>query len=105
MTRSIRANSLLLTMIGLALPGGAAMAQMPMPQGQVGIQITYKEPTNPVHRPIYDRLKKRQILEQFSEFMAPLKLPRALTVSLEAVPARSMPGMRATVIRSPTAMN
>ncbi len=83
MRRSIRANSPLLAVIWLALPYHPAEAQMPISQGQVGIQIMYKEPNNPVHRPIYERLKKRQILEQFSEFMAPLKLQRALTVSLE----------------------
>jgi hypothetical protein len=64
---------------------GAVMAAYPATaqlRGVTGVQIEYKEPTNPAHRPIYERLKKRQVLEQYREFMSPLKLTRALNVSL-----------------------
>jgi hypothetical protein len=35
------------------------------------------------HMKIYERMKRRQVLEQFSQFLAPLKLPRILRVSIE----------------------
>ena len=60
-----------------------ALAQTPVLQGAAGVQIQYKEPTNPAHRPIYERLRKRTVLEQYKEFMSPLKLTRALNVALE----------------------
>jgi hypothetical protein len=83
MSRTFRASSLLFAVIWLALLEQPVMAQMPTPQEPVGIQIIYKEPANSAHRPIYDRLKQRQILEQYKEFMSPLQLKRPLTVSLE----------------------
>jgi hypothetical protein len=60
-----------------------ALAQGPVLRGVTGVQIEYKEPANPAHRPIYERLKKREVLEQYREFMSPLKLQRALNVTLQ----------------------
>jgi Putative metallopeptidase len=61
-----------------------ALAQsVPILRGLSGIQIDYAEPANPAHKRIYERLKKRQVLEQFKEFMSPLKLKRPLFVSLQ----------------------
>ena len=70
----------------MALASGAdrpAVAQIPVLQGVSGVQIEYQEPQNPAHRPIFERLKKRQVLEQYKEFMAPLRLKRSLTVTLQ----------------------
>ncbi|MBX9775765.1 MAG: DUF4344 domain-containing metallopeptidase [Xanthobacteraceae bacterium] len=64
---------------------GALIVAYPAPaqlQSVTGVQIEYKEPANPAYRQIYERLKKRQVLEQYREFMSPLKLTRALNVSL-----------------------
>lgn len=66
--------------IGLALWTSPIAAQAPA-GGQV--QIVYGEPKNPAHRPIYERLKKRRVLEDFQEFLSPLKLPKPLTIKLE----------------------
>jgi len=44
------------------------------------IEITYEEPKNAVHRPIYERLQKRQVLEQLKQFLAPLRLPKKLAI-------------------------
>jgi Putative metallopeptidase len=60
-----------------------ALAQGPTLHGVTGLQIEYKEPTNPLHRPIYDRLKHRAVLEQYREFMSPLRFRRSLTVALQ----------------------
>ena len=66
----------------VASAGQSAPAQTPVLRGVMGVQIEYREPVNPAHRPIYERLKKRQVLEQYKEFMSPLKLQRPLNVSL-----------------------
>jgi hypothetical protein len=47
------------------------------------VATAYVEPLDPKHRPIYERLKKRQVLEQLQQFLAPLRLPRTLTVKVE----------------------
>jgi len=39
-----------------------------------------EQPRQPTFQPIYDRLKKRQVLEELTPFLAPLRLPRKLTV-------------------------
>jgi len=71
-------------LIGLSIVAQPAMAELPRPREPIGIQILYKEPSEPSLKLIHERLAKRKILEQFKEFMAPLKLPRPLTVSLES---------------------
>ena len=47
------------------------------------VRYLYAEPTNPAHRPIYDRLKELRVLERLSEFLAPLRLPRPLTLTVQ----------------------
>ncbi len=47
------------------------------------VDIAYAEPIDPAHRPIYERLKARKVLEEFQEFLAPLKLPSKLLVKTE----------------------
>ena len=46
-------------------------------------RISYVEPKNPAHRPIYERLQKRRVLEDFRDFLSPLKLPDPLTIKIE----------------------
>src|SRR5262249_51829900 len=77
------AVSPLLTACGLVLQQQPVKAQLPLPHHPPGVHIMYVEPTNSAFRPIYDRLKKRELLEQFKQFMAPLRLPSPLLVSLE----------------------
>jgi hypothetical protein len=45
------------------------------------VKISYEEPTNAQLRPIYERLKQRAVLEELQAFLAPLRLPRQLTMS------------------------
>lgn len=66
----------------VAAAGQETLAQTPTLQSASGIQIEYKEPINPEHRPVYERLKRRTVLEQYKEFMSPLKLQRVLHVML-----------------------
>ena len=79
MRRWVRAAVLLSAMIGLAAMAGPAGAQAP-PASL--IEIAYVEPVNPKHRPIYERLQQRQVLEQLRQFLAPLQLPQQLKVQL-----------------------
>jgi hypothetical protein len=46
------------------------------------IDIAYIEPDDPTYRPQYDALKRRQVLEELQEFLAPLKLDRQLLVQV-----------------------
>ena len=52
-------------------PAKAESTIPPNPQ----IEINYEAPTNPAFMPIYNALKKRQVLETLQRFLVPLKLP------------------------------
>jgi len=47
------------------------------------IAISYVEPRNSAFRPIYERLKQRQVLERLSAFMSPLSLTRKIEVKTD----------------------
>jgi hypothetical protein len=47
------------------------------------VETSYVEPKDPAFRPVYERLKKRQVLEQLQLFLAPLRLPRKLQVKID----------------------
>ncbi len=47
------------------------------------VEIAYGEPKDAALRPIYERLKKRRVLEELQQFLSPLKLPRKLIVRLD----------------------
>ncbi len=68
-----------------------AMAQVPSDLRNPQIEIAYLEPSDGAYRPIYERLKKRQVLEELQAFLAPLKLPRALQVRTAQCGASSAP--------------
>jgi hypothetical protein len=52
------------------------------------VRYEYAEPTNPAHRYIYDRLRSMHVLEQLSEYLSPLRLPRRLTLKLQGCDGR-----------------
>jgi hypothetical protein len=47
------------------------------------VEIAYVEPSEPEYRPIYEGLKKRQVLEELQQFLLPLRLPRKVRVQIE----------------------
>jgi len=47
------------------------------------IETVYVEPKDAAFQPVYQRLKKRQVLEQLQLFLAPLRLPRKLQVKID----------------------
>ena len=63
----------LLALDGLA-PATAAEAQ----PGR--IKIEYAPPKDPKHKPLYDLLKQRRVLEQLQRLYSPLRLPTDLTI-------------------------
>jgi hypothetical protein len=81
--RTFRPLSTLAAAAWLVVQGQAALAQFPRPEPMTGIGIEYVEPKVKEHKPIYERLKQRKVLEEYKEFMAPLKLDQRLTVKLQ----------------------
>lgn len=51
--------------------------------GNPQIEIAYVTPKNSAYRPLYDKLKSRQVLEALQAFLAPLRLPRKLAVRID----------------------
>jgi hypothetical protein len=63
--------------------GATAGAQdQPFPRNPQ-IEIQYVAPKNPRVQPRYERMQKLRALETLQEFLAPLKLPRKLTVTMD----------------------
>lgn len=60
-----------------------ASAQVPAALHNPQVDIVYLQPSNPAYRPIFERLRQRQALEQLRVFLAPLRLPRKLTVNVD----------------------
>lgn len=89
-TRSIAsfAGTAALVCAALGVPTSArAQGWLDMQNPQ--IEVSYVEPKSAVYRPIYEKLKSRQVLEELSAFMSPLSLTRKVPVKLEEC---GMPG-------------
>ncbi len=65
---------------GSPQPGTLRPSDLP-PNPQ--IEVAYVEPKNPAFRPIYDKLKKRRVLEDLRAFLSPLRLPGKLQVKVD----------------------
>jgi Putative metallopeptidase len=91
-------SAVVLASIYLAAHATAAIAQPP-PAGQSSppaaqssqIEVAYVQPGNRNFQPIYDRVKNRKVLEELQQFLAPLRLPRKLTVKIDQCGALSRP--------------
>jgi hypothetical protein len=69
-----------LAAICVTAPATQAVAQAPVnPQ----IEVSYVRPTNRNYQSIYERLQNRHVLEDLRRLLAPVKLPRKLTVKLD----------------------
>jgi len=60
-----------------------ARAQVPSDLRNPQIDVAYIEPKTAALRPIYERLKKREVLEELRAFLAPLKLTKKLEIRTE----------------------
>jgi hypothetical protein len=79
----VSAAALLLAVIGWAVAPTGAVAQPWAGLANPQIEIAYVEPRNANFRPIYERLRQRQVLEELRAFLSPLKLPRKLQVRVD----------------------
>jgi Putative metallopeptidase len=61
----------------------ASAQQLPAGLQNPNVEIVYKEPRTAAFKPIAERVKQRRVLEQLRVFLAPLRLPRKLTVNVE----------------------
>lgn len=79
--------------LGLVLLGLAARAASATPPElrNAQIDIAYVEPGQAEYRPIYERLKARQVLEELQAFLAPLKLPKRIRITIEQCNAPDRP--------------
>jgi hypothetical protein len=67
-------GALLCAVLAWSSACGIARAQESRIKGNPNIDIEYVEPKQAIYRPIYERLKKRRILEELREFLSPLQL-------------------------------
>jgi hypothetical protein len=79
-------GAVLLAQAGPAAAQGAGAA-LQNPQ----VEIAYVPPTNRNYLPIYNGLKSRAVLEEVKQFLAPLRLPRKLTVQTDQCGALARP--------------
>jgi Putative metallopeptidase len=68
-----------------------ASAQPPTNLQNSQIEIAYIQPRNHAYEPIYNRLRERKVLEELKQFLAPLRLPRKLTVQVDQCGATARP--------------
>jgi len=61
----------------------ASAQQLPAELQNPNVEIVYKEPRTAAFKPIAERVKQRRVLEQLRVFLAPLRLPRKLTVNVD----------------------
>ena len=69
-------------MASLMIPPASAQ-QLSAGLQNPNVEIVYKEPRTAAFKPIAERVKQRRVLEQLRVFLAPLRLPRKLTVNVE----------------------
>ena len=77
--------------LGTALPWPASAQPASLPPSHVPpgppasmVDVAYAEPANAVQRPLYERLRKRQVLENLREFLSPLRLPHRLVITMQS---------------------
>src|SRR5215813_9479011 len=69
-------------MVSLIIPPASAQ-QLPAELQNRNVEIVYKEPRSAAFKPIAERVKQRRVLEQLRVFLAPLRLPRKLTINVD----------------------
>jgi hypothetical protein len=70
-------------LIGLLMTPPASAEPLPADLQNPNVEIVYKEPRTAAFKPIAERVKQRRVLEHLRVFLAPLRLPRKLTVNVD----------------------
>ena len=73
----------LMGLMDLTMTAPASAQQVPAELQNPQVEIIYREPRTAAFKPIAERLKQRRALEQLRVFLAPLRLPRKLTVNVD----------------------
>jgi len=64
-----------------------AGAQTPRELQNEKIKIDYYEPRDPKLLPLYERLQRRRVLEELSQFLAPVRWPKTIRLVMKECPA------------------
>lgn len=92
MTRVGRAAFFLFAVLSIVVSAHSARAQgLASITTTAQVRISYDLPSDVKFRPIYDALKRRQVLERLQGFLTPLRLPKELSVRLSQCDAETMP--------------
>lgn len=91
MKRMIGAAALALASMSAVLSPVPATAQATAGLVNPQVDVAYVPPANPAFRAIHERLVRLQVLEEMQRFLAPLRLPRKLTVRVEQCGATTRP--------------
>jgi len=83
MSRIYMTVAAIVALIGLLVAPPASAQQLPAELQNPNVEIVYKEPRTAAFKPIAERVRQRRALEQLRVFLAPLRLPRKLTVNVD----------------------
>jgi hypothetical protein len=83
MLRTYPTGAAIAALIASLMIPSASAQQLPAQLQNPNVQIVYKEPRTAAYKPIAERVKQRHVLEQLRVFLAPLRLPRKLTINVE----------------------
>jgi len=73
----------IVALIVLMIIPPASTQPLPAELQNRNVEIVYKEPRSAAFKPIAERVKQRRVLEQLRVFLAPLRLPRKLTINVD----------------------
>src|SRR5262245_4816899 len=83
MLRMCTLSAAMAALIGLLMAPPVSAQQFPAELQNPNVEIVYKEPRTAAFMPIAERVKQRRVLEHLRVFLAPLRLPRKLTVNVD----------------------
>jgi hypothetical protein len=89
MLRTYTIGAAIAALVAAITPPPASAQQVPAELQNPLVEIVYREPSNAAFKPIVERLKQHRVLEQLKVFLAPLRLPRKLTVNVDQCGAMS----------------
>jgi hypothetical protein len=87
----VRTSVLTLILSGWAMAGASAQVESARQTSNSQVEISYLQPQKREYQPIYNRLKDRKVLEDLRHFLAPLRLPRKLTIQVDQCGAAHRP--------------
>jgi hypothetical protein len=70
-------------LVGSLMAQPVSAPQLPADLQNPNVEIVYKEPRTAAFKPIAERVKQRRVLENLRVFLAPLRLPRKLTINVD----------------------